>query len=79
MKAELINVILDKTGNMKGNDEITGNKQPLELETLELKRTLNYFIESLSGEGSGLKSSWLSKIKRTFQVYNIYGRSDKKI
>ena len=53
-RAEMINVILDTTGKIRGTDEFTGHKKPLEFEILELKRTLNDFVESLSGKGQGL-------------------------
>ena len=67
-------MILDTTGKIRGTDEFTGHKKPLEYEILELKRTLNDFVESLSGKGQGLESGWLSKTRRTIQIYNIYGR-----
>ena len=59
---------------VKRTDQFVGSKKPLEFEILEVKRTLNYFLESIYGEGYGLQSGWLTKTRRTIQVYNIYGR-----
>jgi hypothetical protein len=41
---------------------------------LEIKKTLNDFIESASGEGQGFGGGWLTKTKRTIHLYNIYGK-----
>ena len=50
------------------------SKKTLDLEVLEIKRTLFDFIELFSGEGRGLESGWIRKNRRTIQAYNIYGR-----
>ena len=73
-KIETIDVILNREGKIKDIYEFTGTKKPLDYETVELKKTLNSFILSYSDERSGLKSSWLEKIRRTIYLYNLYGR-----
>ena len=61
---EMINVILNENGQ----------KRPIGFELHELKRTLNNFLGSFLCDGQGLESSWLTKIRGTSELYNLYGR-----
>ena len=40
----------------------------------ELRKTLNDYIESASGEGQGLESGGFTKTRRIIHLYNLYGR-----
>ena len=73
----MINVILNVNGKVKEIDEFYGQKKPIGFELYELKRTLNNFSESLC-DGRGLESGWLTKVRGTLELYNLYGRINAK-
>ena len=73
-KYETINVLLDANGKIKEVDKFYGQKKPIGFELYELKRTLNNFLESFLCDGRGLESCWLTKVRGTLELYNLYGR-----
>ena len=73
-KHEMINVILNVYGKVKKIDKFYGQKRPIGFELHELKRTLNNLLGSFLCDGRGLESGWLTKVRETLELYNIYGR-----
>ena len=71
---KMINILLDENCKVKEVDQFVSNKRLLKFEFEEMKRTLIDYVESASGAGPGLEGGWLSKIRRTVHLYNIYGR-----
>ena len=50
------------------------DRRPIGFELHELKRTLNDFLGSFLCDGQGLESRWLTKVRETLELYNLYGR-----
>ena len=70
----MINILLNANGKVKGIDEFYRQKKPVGFELHELKKTLSNFLGSFLCDGRGLEGGWLAKIRKSLELYNLYGR-----
>ena len=73
-KHEKINILLNNKGSVKNINEFYGPKKPIRFELNELSKPLKNFLESSLGEERGLEDGWLTKMRQTLGIYNLYGR-----
>ena len=74
----MINVLLNVNAKVKESNEFYGQRKPVGFEIYELKMTLNNFLGSFLDDGRGLEGGWLTKVRDTIELYNIYGKTITK-